>query len=360
MASGLARNCDASAPPWLGGTAPPRKAAGRRWERIVGLSPAATRLERMISRAATFDSTVLIVGETGCGKEQIAQELHARGPRASRPMIAVNCGAIAASLIESQLFGHEKGSFTGALGTSRGVFRAAEGGVVFLDEIGEMPLELQPRLLRVLQEREVMPIGSTDVHPIDVQVIAATNRCLFSAVQSGTFREDLYFRLNTIEIEVPPLRDRVEDIPLFVSQFSRHFAARFGTDEWQPDAATLDRLTRYRWPGNVRQLAQTIERLYTLGELPALPEEQYPANERDGEELQRTDAPTYAVAPNGEAQLPVLNLDELRRIAVRQAMALTDGHKGRAAGLLGVHINTMTKLVEEVLPNLSRRRPKTK
>ena len=183
---------------------------GKKWERLVGVSPAAARLEAMITGAARVDSTVLIVGETGCGKEEIARAIHALGPRADRPFIAINCGAMAESLIESQLFGHEKGSFTGALGSSHGVFRAAQGGVVFLDEIGEMPLDLQPRLLRVLQEREVTPIGSTDSHPVDIQVIAATNRNLFSSVVRGGFREDLFYRLNTIEIDVPPLRERAE------------------------------------------------------------------------------------------------------------------------------------------------------
>jgi DNA-binding NtrC family response regulator len=336
------------------GTRP--RPAVRRIERLVGTSAAARRLEATIARAATVDSTVLIAGETGCGKEEIARAIHALGPRSASPFVAVNCGAMAASLIESQLFGHEKGSFTGAHGSSHGVFRAAEGGVVFLDEIGEMPLELQPRLLRVLQEREVTPLGSTETHHVDVQVIAATNRDILAEVAKGKFREDLYYRLNTIEIEVPPLRERGEDIPLFVSHFCRHFAAKFATDEWLPDAETQERFARYRWPGNVRQLAQAIERVYALGELPTLPEERAPA-------LAPAPAPTAArTLPEDfgdEAPLPVLNLEQLRRIAVRQAMALTNGHKGQAAGLLGVHINTMTKLVEETLPALSqRRRPK--
>jgi DNA-binding NtrC family response regulator len=339
---------------------PPRgsrpRPVARRIERLVGVSAAARRLEATIARAATVNSTVLIAGETGCGKEEIARAIHASGPRSASPFVAVNCGAMAPSLIESQLFGHEKGSFTGADGTSHGVFRAAAGGVVFLDEIGEMPLELQPRLLRVLQEREVTPIGSTETHHIDVQVIAATNRNIVAEVAKGKFREDLYYRLNTIEIDVPPLRERGDDIPLFVSHFCRHFATKFATAEWLPDAETLERFARYRWPGNVRQLAQAIERVYALGELPTLPEERAPAP---------APAPTAArMLPEecgDEAPLPVLNLEDLRRIAVRQAMALTNGHKGQAASLLGVHINTMTKLVEETLPALSqRRRPKPK
>jgi len=356
MAAGLETEDASSGRAWV--RQPDRsRVEARRWARLVGSSPAAVSLERLIDRAATVKSTVLITGETGCGKEEIARAIHARGPRSSRPFVAVNCGAMAESLVESQLFGHEKGAFTGASGSAPGVFRAAEGGVVFLDEIGEMPLDLQPRLLRVLQEREVMPVGSTEAHPVDVQVVAATNRSLPDAVRRGTFREDLYFRLNAIEIDVPPLRDRVEDIPLFVRHFCLLFAARFDAEAWEPDDATLDRLARYRWPGNVRQLAQAIERVYALGELPAL------AYDTLGTAVTPSadDRPAVNAAGDEEPPLPALNLETLRLIAVRQAMRATQGHKGRAAALLGVHLNTMTKLVEEALPASSRRRrPKAK
>jgi transcriptional regulator with PAS, ATPase and Fis domain len=355
MASVIATNDATSDRPWA--RRPGRPAVSPRWSRLVGTSPAAVRLEQLIDRAAAVKSTVLVTGETGCGKEEIARAIHARGPRSDRPFVAINCGAMAQSLIESQLFGHERGSFTGAVGASPGVFRAADGGVVFLDEIGEMSLDLQPRLLRVLQEREVMPIGSSEAHSIDVQVIAATNRSLPDAVRRGEFREDLYFRLNTIEIDVPPLRDRAADIPLFVSHFCRYFAARFEIDVWEPDAATLDRLVRYRWPGNVRQLSQAIERLYALGDLPSLSDKADPISEPSTPA--RVESGGREADP--EAPLPALNLETLRRIAVRQAMKCTDGHRGRAAALLGVHINTMTKLVEEALPEWSRRRrPKAK
>ncbi len=326
---------------------------GRRWERLVGESAAAMALEATLRRAAAVESTVLITGETGCGKEEIARALHGQGPRAAKPFVAVNCGAMAATLIESQLFGHEKGSFTGAVGPSRGVFRAAEGGIVFLDEIGEMPLDLQPRLLRVLQQREVTPVGSTDSFQVDVQVVAATNRDLTADVRAGKFREDLYYRLNTIELAVPPLRDRSADIPLFVDHFRLFFAEKFGVAPWQPDAATLARFMRYRWPGNVRQLAQVIERVYALDAPPTLPaDEEMPA-------AGSQDLPAEAIAAlplSIDAPLPVVNLDELRKLAVRQALAMTDGHKGKAAQLLGVHLNTMTRLVEEAMPEMSRRR----
>lgn len=329
-----------------------RLRGARRWERLIGESPAAAALEAMLRRAALVESTVLITGETGCGKEEIARALHAQGPRAAKPFVAINCGAMAATLIESQLFGHEKGSFTGAVGPSRGVFRAAEGGIVFLDEIGEMPLDLQPRLLRVLQQREVTPVGSTDSFHVDVQVIAATNRDLTTDVRAGKFREDLFYRLNTIELAVPPLRDRVADIPLFVDHFSLFFAEKFGVQPWQADAATLARFMRYRWPGNVRQLSQVIERIYALDAPPSLPDDDVAAPESP-------DIPAAAVASlplSIDNPLPVVNLDELRKLAVRQALTMTDGHKGKAAQLLGVHLNTMTRLVEEAMPEASRRR----
>jgi DNA-binding NtrC family response regulator len=307
-------------------------------------------LERTLQRAARVESTVLITGETGCGKEEIARALHAQGPRAAGPFVAINCGAMAATLIESQLFGHEKGSFTGAVGPTRGIFRAAEGGIVFLDEIGEMPLDLQPRLLRVLQQREVTPVGSAESFPVDVQVIAATNRDLTADVRAGKFREDLFYRLNTIELAVPALRDRPTDIPLFIDHFRLFFAAKFGVEPWTPDAATQARFMRYRWPGNVRQLAQVIERVYALDAPPVLPAD---------EGLATVESPVIApaVAPAGSGNpLPVVNLDELRKLAVRQALAMTEGHKGKAAQLLGVHLNTMTRLVEEAMPEASLRR----
>ncbi len=330
-----------------------RAAAARRWDRLVGESAAARSLEATLRRAAMVESTVLITGETGCGKEEIARAVHAHGPRADKPFVAVNCGAMAATLIESQLFGHEKGSFTGAVGPSRGVFRAAERGIVFLDEIGEMPLDLQPRLLRVLQQREVTPVGSTESFPVDVQVIAATNRDLTAEIREGRFREDLFYRLNTIELAVPPLRDRVSDIPLFVDHFRRHFAEKFSMAAWEPDASTLARFMRYRWPGNVRQLCQIVERVYALGQPPMLPD----GDDIPAPESQDLSAEAIAALPlTIDTPLPIVNLEELRKMAVRQALAMTDGHKGKAAQLLGVHLNTMTRLVEEAMPEASRRR----
>ena len=329
--------------------------------RLVGASPAASKLEEEIARAAHFDSCILIAGETGSGKEGVARAIHAAGPRSDRPFVAINCAALTPTLAESQLFGHVKGAFTGAVGTALGVFRAGDGGVVFLDEIGELPLEVQPKLLRVIQQREVTPVGSTDVFPFDVQILAASNRNLETEVEKGNFRADLFYRLNTIEIGVPALRDRASDIPLFVRHFSAAIAERLGQATWSPDAETLARMLRYRWPGNVRQLAQFVERVYVFGGVPDLPDDGLSAAPAPAPSPRATAVAQAIALPADETPLPVFNLDELRRIAVRQALAATGGHKGKAAALLGVHINTMTKFVTEAgvaLPTLSVGRPR--
>ncbi|MEI6239405.1 MAG: sigma-54 dependent transcriptional regulator [Planctomycetia bacterium] len=329
-------------PPVASMGASPRR--GKAPPRIIGASPAAQKLEFEIARAAQFDSCVFLSGETGSGKESVARALHAAGPRSDKPFVAINCAALTTTLAESQLFGHVKGAFTGAVGTALGVFRAGNGGVVFLDEVGELPLDVQPKLLRVIQQREVTPVGSTDVFPFDVQIITATNRDLEAEVERGRFRDDLLYRLNTIELHVPALRDRAADIPVFVRHFSESLAVRLGRPAWLPESATLERMMRFRWPGNVRQLAQFVERVYVFGAVPDLPDDPATVPSRPTAGVAE---PHRGDAEAGEPALPVFNLDELRRMAVRQALAATDGHKGRAAALLGVHLNTMTKFVAE-------------
>ena len=296
---------------------------------VLGSNPKVNRIARHVERAADVECTVLVSGETGTGKELWARLLHRLGPRRDKPFIPVNCAALTATLAESQLFGHEKGAFTGAAGRSLGVFRAAEGGIVFLDEVGEMPLELQPKLLRVLQQREVTPVGASMPVHLDVQVVAATNRDLELEVAEGRFREDLYYRLNMVEFNVPPLRSRVDDIPQFVEYFSRKFAARYQRPLWRPNSETLREFCEYRWPGNVRQLANIIEQAYVLDCEPRLPER--PNTQRAS-----------------ETSLPFMDLSQLRRAAVRQALRATRGHKSRAARLLGVHPNTMTRLLAQL------------
>ena len=295
---------------------------------IIGRDKHVNRVAHHAERAAQVECTVLITGETGTGKEVWARLLHRVGPRNARPFIPVNCAALTPTLAESQLFGHERGAFTGASGASLGVFRAGDAGIVFLDEVGDMPLELQPKLLRVLQEGEVTPVGSPHPVRVDVQVIAATNRDLEKEVADGTFREDLYYRLNLVELRMPPLRERVGDIPTFIDFFSRKFAEQYRQPVWKPSTDLLHAFCQYSWPGNVRQLSYVIEQSYVLQCEPILP----------GESRE---------ALNSVA-LPFTDLGMLRRAAVQQAMRSTNGHKGRAARMLGVHPNTMTRLLSQL------------
>jgi DNA-binding NtrC family response regulator len=292
---------------------------------VLGSSPAVSRVLQRAEAASQAQCTVLISGETGTGKEVWAHLIHKMGARSKGPFVPVNCAALTPTLAESQLFGHEKGAFTGAAGASLGVFRAAHGGVIFLDEVGEMPMELQPKLLRVLQQREVTPVGASTPVPIDVQVIAATNRGLEREVAEGSFRQDLYYRLNMCEAAIPALRECPEDIPTFLEFFSKRFANRYGRPLWSPDPETLKQFCEYPWPGNIRQLAHVIEQSYVLDTTPTLP--------AMGERVW------------AESSLPFYNLGRLREAALRQALRATRGHKGRAAKLLGVHANTVTRML---------------
>jgi DNA-binding NtrC family response regulator len=323
---------------------------------LVGGATTVRRLEAAILRVAEFQCTTLVTGETGCGKEEVARAIHAAGPRSDGPFVAINCGSLPAALAESQLFGHERGAFTGAVGATRGAFRAAHGGVIFLDEIGDLPPELQPKLLQVLERREVTPVGSTRPQPVDVHVIAATHRDLDAAVAAGGFREDLLYRLNTVHLTVPALRDRPKDIPRFVGHFAAHYAAHYDRPLWRPEPAVLERLMAHDWPGNVRQLAQTIQRIYVFADTadavldevlrpacPAAPTTRPVAASTNG----TTKSPAQSLEP------PTFNLRELRRRTVRAALDETGGHFAQAAKLLGVCPNTMTKLVAEACPERS-------
>jgi len=233
---------------------------------IVGKSAALQLVLQQVNRVAPTDATVLILGETGTGKEMIARAIYERSNRSRRPFIRVNCAAIPASLIASELFGHEKGAFTGALQRRLGRFEAANGGTIFLDEIGELPMETQITLLRVLQEREIERVGSSQSIPIDVRIIAATNRDLKTAVAEGTFRRDMYYRLNVFPILVPSLRERTEDIPLLVEHMVQLFAGKSGKRFRSIASDTLDTLRAYDWPGNIRELQNVIERAVILCE----------------------------------------------------------------------------------------------
>jgi transcriptional regulator with GAF, ATPase, and Fis domain len=230
------------------------------FEEIVGESPALQGVLARVAKVAPTDSTVLVTGETGTGKELIARAIHKRSQRAARAFVSVNCAAIPSSLIASELFGHEKGAFTGATQRRLGRFELAEAGTIFIDEVGELPPETQIALLRVLQEREFERLGGARVIKANVRVIAATNRDLQAAIDAGAFRSDLYYRLNVIPIEMPPLRDRREDIPLLVEYFIDRYASKAGKKIRGINRATLDRLNAYAWPGNIRELQNIIER----------------------------------------------------------------------------------------------------
>ena len=262
---------------------------------LIGSGPAMRRVFDTISKVAETDLTVLIRGESGTGKELVAQALHHRSPRRDRPFIAVNCAAISKELVESELFGHEKGAFTGADAMRSGRFEAAEGGTIFLDEIGDMPLDTQAKVLRVLQERTLERVGGTKPIPIDVRVVAATHRDLEREVEEQTFREDLYYRLKVIEIDLPPLRDRIDDVPALAARFLEVLAERLGREPMKMSSDALKKMMAHGWPGNVRELRNVVEKSAVLasgdtieaseldlgrsrkgGDKPALPSEDVP------------------------------------------------------------------------------------
>ncbi|HOZ45123.1 MAG TPA: sigma-54 dependent transcriptional regulator [Candidatus Hydrogenedentes bacterium] len=298
---------------------------------IVGESPVMQRVFEVTRRAIPVDSTVLIQGESGTGKELVARHIHFEGPRRRKPFIVVNCAAIPDNLVESELFGHEKGAFTGAEAAREGKFEIADGGTLFLDEIGDMELGSQAKLLRVLQDGVVERVGSSRPKTVNVRVIVATNRDLRARVRNGQFREDLYFRLDVLPINLPPLRERIEDLPLLISHFRRKLADKLGrpVPALGPDA--LDAMRRYRWPGNVRELENTLEQLFILSDGDILGVRDLPEKLRDIE-------PTA-----GPFRLPAggLVLEELEEDLIRQALDRSGGRIKEAAELLGLTYKTL-------------------
>ena len=300
----------------------------RNFQEIVGASPAMRKVLQDVQFVAGTDATVLLLGETGSGKELIARALHNRGARQQKVMVKVNCAALPANLIESELFGHEKGAFTGAVSQKRGRFELADGGTIFLDEIGEMPLEAQTKLLRVLQEQEFERIGGSRTIKVDVRVIAATNRDLAQEVRDGAFRADLFYRLNVFPIAVPPLRDRLEDIPLLTRHFVRLFSDRMGKRIRSISQKAHDLLQSYEWPGNVRELANILERAVIICQGSVL-HEGHLAFEKDF---------------GGEVESALPTMIEAERRLIRQALDRTggvlSGPEG-AASLLGMNRSTL-------------------
>jgi len=301
--------------------------------RLIGNSPGMQKVRELIGRVAPTDSTVLICGESGCGKELVAESIHAMSPRAGKPFVAINCAAIPATLIEAELFGHERGSFTGAMRTREGVFERASGGTLMLDEITEMPLELQSRLLRVLETKRLNRVGGSCDLEVNVRVLASTNRSPAQAFAEGRLREDIYYRLAVVTVQLPPLRDRGDDVLVLAEFFLAELNLRNGTRKRLSDELRA-RFSRHRWPGNVRELRNAVERAYILcdGEL-ALSEQDMPT-------LRQT---LEGDSVNGDlVQLPIgATLDEIERTFILATLRHFEGDKRRAADVLGCSLKTL-------------------
>jgi len=297
---------------------------------IVGDAPALRAVLDTIAAVAPTRAAVLLEGESGTGKELLARALHDQSPRREQPFVTVNCAALPEGLVESTLFGHERGAFTGATQRQAGAFERAHRGTLLLDEVSEMRLDLQAKLLRALQEQEFERVGGSTPVRVDVRVVATTNRDLLAEVAAGRFRQDLYYRLAVVPVHTPPLRDRTEDLPVLVRHFVETFAAELGVKAPALPEATLRLLTERRWPGNVRELANAIERAVILSRGGALTPALFGAAE-----------PARAPEAPPSAALPALDLTQLERIAIEQALVRTGGHRARAAELLGISERTL-------------------
>ncbi|HTQ96706.1 MAG TPA: sigma-54 dependent transcriptional regulator [Candidatus Acidoferrum sp.] len=301
---------------------------------LIGMSPRMERVYKMIEKVAQRDHPVLILGESGTGKELVARSIHFLGPRKNRPFVPVECSALVSTLIESELFGYTRGAFTGALQAKQGLMESASGGTLFLDEIGEMPLEMQAKLLRALQQKEIKPVGSTERRPIDVRIVAATHRDLDLGTKTGTFRQDLFFRLNVVQIKMPPLRERKSDIPLLVASFLDKFSS--GSDfpkEMAEEAMRV--LMGYDWPGNVRELENAVQRAIALGSGPYILAKDLPSNLSS----------TIADRPPSEEE--ILRLDELERRAILSMLKHTGNDKQKAAKTLGIGKTTLYRKLKQ-------------
>jgi two-component system response regulator HydG len=304
-------------------------------QNIIGRSPAMVKLIETVAQVAPSEATVLITGESGTGKEMIAGAIHFNSSRKDGPFVKINCAAITETLLESELFGHEKGAFTGAYKKKEGRFRQAHGGSLFLDEISEMSLAMQVKLLRVLQEREITRVGGEEVIKVDVRIIAATNKDLLQEIDAGRFREDLYYRLNVVTLNMPPLRDRREDIPLLAQHFLKMFAEKNRKEIKGFTPQAMDRLLKYDWPGNVRELMNAVERGVVLSRSDYLDEEELSPILRD--------ASSSREIPPKDATLTDMPLDEVEKATILKTLELTGGNKSEAARRLGVTRKTLHK-----------------
>jgi len=321
------------------------------FEHIVGKSPAMYKVYEQIRKVSHSKSTVLIRGESGTGKELVARAIHCSGDRKDKPFIKVNCAALSAGLLESELFGHEKGAFTGAVDKKIGRFELADGGTLLLDEVSEMALELQPKLLRALQEREIDRVGGIKSIPVDVRIIATSNRPLEQSVQKGEFREDLFFRLSVIPIQLPTLRDRRDDIPQLIEHFLSHFARENGRKGMRIDTTTRARLESHPWPGNVRELQNAIERAVVLASANVLGDADFPMlRSETGPAVAHTNGHGNGGA-NGHAHTagfrPGATVAEMERDLILQTLESCGGNRTRAAEVLAISVRTLRNKLKE-------------
>ncbi len=306
------------------------------FDKFIGSSEVVVKLKKLAKRVAGSDSTVLIRGESGTGKDLIAKAIHHHSPRCGGPFVTINCAALPESLLESELFGHKKGSFTGAFKDKDGLFQVASGGTFFLDEVGNTSLSIQVKLLRVLEDKRITPVGDTKPVDVDVRLIAATNSDLEEEVKSGRFRADLFYRLNVIPVHIPPLRERVEDIPLLVDSFMAKFAARTKSNARSVSAPAMKLLTSYRWPGNVRELENTIERAILMNRSETLDVQDLPEKLSQAEPVALV-TDTAPVTPT---------LEFIERAYIQFVMSQTRGKKAEAAKILGIDSSTLYRKLE--------------
>ena len=316
---------------------------------IIGRTPEMEKLYRILSKVSFSTHLVLILGESGTGKEMVAQAIHSHGPNASKPFIPVDCGSLVPTLIESELFGYVKGAFTGANRSKEGLLAAAEGGTVFLDEIGELPLDLQAKLLRALQEKEVRPVGATQAVPINARILAATNRDLATMAEQGRFRKDLFYRLNVVNLKIPPLRDRKQDIPLLAAHFLERMRRQNGIAYTLSDEA-LRTMIEYSWPGNVRELDNSIERACALSSGPILNMADLPTQLQEYRRQSRplTMHPAPATTQEaGQLSGSVVTIAEMEKQAILNTIRQLNGDKLMAARLLGIGKTTLYRKLKE-------------
>jgi DNA-binding NtrC family response regulator len=306
-------------------------------DQIVGQSRQMKEVFARIQRAAPVDSTVLILGESGTGKELVAQALHHNSPRKKGPFVAVNCAAVPATLVESELFGHVRGAFTGATDRRIGRFEQSDGGTLFVDEIGDFELGLQAKLLRVLESFTVTPVGGHEDRKVNVRVVAATSRDIRKMVEEGKFREDLFYRLNVVSITLPPLRDRPDDIPILVDHFLKEITEQKHTAPRRVSREVMERFQNYRWPGNVRELRNALESMMVLAEGDILTEKDLP--DRVAQGTTQTGSPSQI--PSG------LTMEELERLAISRALDQCAGNRTHAAGKLGISIRTLQRKLRQ-------------